>query len=234
MTALPLYPGTRPWQVITFQWSDHILHENGDLEHREFLYEGSGDPRPTFTRSLIETLGDAGSVVVYSPFENSRLRELAFAFPEHAEAIARIQSRVFDLLQTVRTHVRHPDVSAARASKSSCRRSSRTCPTTASASPTATSRRCATARPQPASSLTTSARPSTLTCVSTAAPIHSRWCDSRGAQRGVAERQQGVRLDGWTERWLPEAIDRRDSRVCTQPSLDRPVRCGAGATRSGR
>ncbi len=109
MTALPLYPGTRPWQMITFQWSDHILHENGDLEHREFLYEGSGDPRPAFTQSLIETLGDAGSVVVYSPFENSRLRELAFAFPEHAEAIAGIQSRVFDLLQTVRAHVRHPE-----------------------------------------------------------------------------------------------------------------------------
>ena len=81
MSALPLYPGTRPWQMITFQWSDHILHENGDLEHREFLYEGSGDPRPSFTRSLIEALGDAGSVVVYSSFENSRLNELAIAFP---------------------------------------------------------------------------------------------------------------------------------------------------------
>ncbi len=109
MTALPLYPGTRPWQMITFQWSDHILHENGDLEHREFLHEGVGDPRLRFTESLIEALGDAGSVVVYSPFENSRLNELAIAFPEHAKAIAAIQSRIFDLLRTVRTHVRHPD-----------------------------------------------------------------------------------------------------------------------------
>ena len=44
MTALPLYPGTRPWQMITFQWSDHILHENGDLEHREFLLRGFRRP----------------------------------------------------------------------------------------------------------------------------------------------------------------------------------------------
>ena len=41
MSALPLYPGTHAWQMITFQWSDHILHENGDLEHREFLHEGA-------------------------------------------------------------------------------------------------------------------------------------------------------------------------------------------------
>jgi hypothetical protein len=109
MSALPLYPGTHAWQMITFQWSDHILYENGDLEHREFLHEGAGDPRPAFTESLLEALGDTGSVVVYSPFENTRLRELAIAYPEHAKSIAGIQSRIFDLLRTVRTHVRHPD-----------------------------------------------------------------------------------------------------------------------------
>ncbi len=109
MSALPLYPGTRPWQMILFQWSDHVLHENGDLEHREFLYEGTGDPRPTFAESLIEALGETGSIVVYSAFERSRLSELATAFPPHAEKIAAIQARLFDLLQTVRAHVRHPE-----------------------------------------------------------------------------------------------------------------------------
>ena len=109
MSALPLYPGTRPWQMIAFQWSDHILHENGDLEHREFLHEGAGDPRPRFTRSLIDALGETGSVVVYSAFENSRLNELALAFPEHAQAIAAVQARIFDLMRVVQTHVRHPD-----------------------------------------------------------------------------------------------------------------------------
>jgi hypothetical protein len=73
------------------------------------LHEGCGDPRPRFIESLIESLGATGSVVVYSPFENTRLKELAIAYPEHATAIAGIQSRIFDLLQTVRAHVRHPD-----------------------------------------------------------------------------------------------------------------------------
>ncbi len=109
MSALPLYPGTRPWQMIPFQWSDHVLHENGDLEHREFLHEGTGDPRPSFIESLIDAAGDTGSIVVYSSFENSRLNDLAAAFPEHRDAIAAIQARLFDLMKTVQAHVRHPE-----------------------------------------------------------------------------------------------------------------------------
>jgi hypothetical protein len=109
MSALPPFPGTHSWQMIPFQWSAHVLYENGDLEHREFLHEGAGDPRPSLTETLVQALGDTGSVVVYSSFERSRLKDLAIAFPEHAEAIAAILPRLFDLLQTVRAHVRHPD-----------------------------------------------------------------------------------------------------------------------------
>lgn len=109
MSALPLYPDTRPWQMIVFQWSDHVLHAHGDLEHHEFLHEGPGDPRLDFVRTLIETLGQTGSIVVYSAFENSRLTELARAFPRYAESIAAVQARLFDLLQVVRAHVRHAD-----------------------------------------------------------------------------------------------------------------------------
>lgn len=109
MSALPLYPGTRPWQMIPFQWSDHVLHENGDVAHLEFLHTGSDDPRARFADSLIEALGDTGSVVVYSPFEKSRLNELASALPGRADRIAAIQRRIFDLLDVVRAHVRHPE-----------------------------------------------------------------------------------------------------------------------------
>jgi predicted RecB family nuclease len=108
MSALPLFAGTRPWQTIQFQWSDHVLHRDGDIEHHEFLYEGSGDPREAFLDSLIETLGDSGSIVVYSPYENTQLNALAHAFPHRAEAIARIQRRLFDLMRVVERHVRHP------------------------------------------------------------------------------------------------------------------------------
>lgn len=109
MSALPLWPGTRPWQQIPFQWSDHILHADGRLEHHEFLHEDAGDPREGFTRSLLQTLGRHGSVVVYSGFESTRLGELATALPAYAEEIAAVRERLFDLMKVVEAHVRHPD-----------------------------------------------------------------------------------------------------------------------------
>jgi hypothetical protein len=108
-SALPLYPGTRPWQQVPFQWSDHVLHEDGELEHREFVAEPDGDPRAAFADSLIDATGHSGSVVAYhASFEDSRLRELAEALPQDAVALGEVRARLFDLERPVRDHVRHP------------------------------------------------------------------------------------------------------------------------------
>ncbi len=109
MPALPIYPGTRPYQQIPFQWSDHVLDdEDGSLEHLEFLFDGETDPRPHFVETLLAAVRGAGSIVVYSSFEKSRLNELARDFPEHAGAIAEAQEKPFDLEKVVKTHLDHP------------------------------------------------------------------------------------------------------------------------------
>ena len=108
MSALPLYVGTTPYQVIPFQWSDHVLSAHGDLDHREFLFEGTGDPRRPFVESLLEAAGERGSVVVYTSYENTQLNSLAASFPEYADAIGGLQSRIFDLEKVVKAHVQHP------------------------------------------------------------------------------------------------------------------------------
>lgn len=108
--ALPLYPGTHAHQQLPFQWSDHVLGEDGELEHREFLFEGAGDPRTEFIHSLLAALDGAGSVVIYSSFENTMLNTLARDFPDCAEPIAALQARLFDLeKEVVKQHLRHPD-----------------------------------------------------------------------------------------------------------------------------
>src|SRR6185436_18036832 len=33
--ALPVIPGTHPFQQVPFQWSDHVLEANGDMRHSE-------------------------------------------------------------------------------------------------------------------------------------------------------------------------------------------------------
>ena len=41
--AIPIWPGTSPYQQLPFQWSCHIQHEDGTLQHEEFL-DTSGEP----------------------------------------------------------------------------------------------------------------------------------------------------------------------------------------------
>lgn len=107
--ALPLYAGTRPYQTILFQWSDHILNIDGAVRHREFLHDDRTDPRRPFAEQLLNALGTKGSIVVYSSFEATRLREREKDFKDLAPALSRIRKRMVDLVPLIRDHVYDPD-----------------------------------------------------------------------------------------------------------------------------
>lgn len=108
--ALPLYVGTRPYQVIPFQWSDHTLTGDSKLKHEEFLYEGFDDPRELFARSLLKALGASGSILVYSSYEATRIRELAETMPHlSGDLLALLEGRIVDLLELIRKHCYHPE-----------------------------------------------------------------------------------------------------------------------------
>ncbi|MFC1962972.1 DUF2779 domain-containing protein [Chloroflexota bacterium] len=95
--------------MIPFQWSDHILEEDGTLLHEEFLHDGLDDPRKPFAETLLRTLGSGGSIVVYSGYEVARIRELATSFPGLTSALlGLIDGRVVDLLQLIRQFCYHP------------------------------------------------------------------------------------------------------------------------------
>jgi len=105
MPALPLYSGTRPYDTIPVQWSDHALREDGRIDHCEYLYDGQGDPRRPFAESAIEMLGSCGTIVVYSNYEAMRLGDLAAWLPDMADEIARVQPRILDFHAVIRRHV---------------------------------------------------------------------------------------------------------------------------------
>jgi Domain of unknown function(DUF2779) len=103
MPAIPLYDGTRPYQTIPFQWSLHAATEDGVLHHREFLADGTIDPRRRFAETLIEALDEFdGPIIVYSAYEKTRLTELAAVFPDMAVPLRAIIARLADLLPIVR------------------------------------------------------------------------------------------------------------------------------------
>lgn len=72
--ALPLYAGFRPYQAVAFQFSHHILHEDGRLEHREFLHKEHTPASYHFLRALKESLSDNdGTVFRWHNHENTIL-----------------------------------------------------------------------------------------------------------------------------------------------------------------
>ena len=119
--AVPLFDGTRPYQAVPFQFSLHIQdRQGGSVEHVEFLHTGQGDPRPNFVKALVDACGGSGSVVVYNQSFESRINnELARAFPDHAQALERINARMADLLVPFRSRaLYHPKMQGSASLKS--------------------------------------------------------------------------------------------------------------------
>lgn len=113
--AVPRWKATRPYQQVPFQWSCHVEHADGTVEHHEYLDISGDDPREGCARKIVELMGKNGDgvVVVYSQsFEETRLKELARDFPEHAAGLKRVIARLVDLLPIFREHYFHPDLEA--------------------------------------------------------------------------------------------------------------------------
>lgn len=74
--AIPFYKGMSPYEGIAFQFSHHIVHADGRVEHAgEFLNTAKGEfPNFEFVRVLKAQLeNDQGTIFMYSPHENSYL-----------------------------------------------------------------------------------------------------------------------------------------------------------------
>jgi hypothetical protein len=102
-TPVPLFPGTWPWQQVPFQYSLHVLHEDGRLEHREFLWTDAGAPPAVpLAEALRRDIGDDGSVLVWwKGFEGSRNLELAETAPHLAGFLHGLNARMVDLMEPV-------------------------------------------------------------------------------------------------------------------------------------
>ncbi len=74
--AIPITKGRKPYEGIAFQFSHHIVRENGEIEHiGEFLNAGVGVfPNYEFVRKLREELSaDEGTIFRYADHENTVL-----------------------------------------------------------------------------------------------------------------------------------------------------------------
>jgi hypothetical protein len=76
-TALPFRKGMRPFEVIIFQWSCHTIYEPGATPvHSEWICLEPIFPNFLFAESLMKTIGTEGTVLIWSPYENTMLRTI--------------------------------------------------------------------------------------------------------------------------------------------------------------
>lgn len=110
--AIPIWPGTRPYQAVPFQWSLHRQDLGGRLDHWRFLADASAgaDPRRAFAESLLEAVEAHPllPILVYSSYESRILRELAGELPDLAHRLCAVGDRLVDLHRIVQAHVYHP------------------------------------------------------------------------------------------------------------------------------
>jgi len=107
--AVPRYAGTRPYQTVPFQWSDHILYGDGKIEHREYLCDDDKDPREEFAVTLLEALEGRGSVITYTSYEEGVIRGLAEDLPRYRDQLLAILGRIIDLYVIIKKHYYHPE-----------------------------------------------------------------------------------------------------------------------------
>lgn len=94
---IPEYHGHHAFDQIVFQYSIHVLHKDGALEHKEFLHLDASDPGAKLFSQLKKDTGNTGSVIVWNAsFEKGRNRELGIQLGEE-QFFADLNNRVFDL-----------------------------------------------------------------------------------------------------------------------------------------
>ena len=138
--ALPFYKGMRPYEQVAFQFSHHIIEEDGSIRHAgQYLNTAKHHfPNFEFVRELKRQLeGDNGTIFRYAAHENTILRAIheqleASSEPDRYELMSFIDSithykvgntevagprDMVDLLVMVRRYYYHPSMKGSNSIK---------------------------------------------------------------------------------------------------------------------
>lgn len=106
--AVPIWPDTRPYEVLPFQWSCHYEEKAGQLAHAEFLDLSGEPPLRRVAESLLRVLGREGPVFMYTSYEERVIRGLADRYEDLAPGLSAIIARLVDLQPIAQRNFYHP------------------------------------------------------------------------------------------------------------------------------
>lgn len=111
-TPIPLFDGYRPWQQIVVQYSMHIVHEDGTIQHKQSIIQPWSASNEEVIQNFVRDIGQGyGTYVVWNKsFENWRNSDIAQLYPLHADVFATINEKTFDLMDIFKNNLYfHPD-----------------------------------------------------------------------------------------------------------------------------
>jgi hypothetical protein len=100
-SAIPLFDGFGAYEHVPFQYSLYVLHEDGAIDHKEFLIT---EPSSDLTLPLIERMkadiDPKGTVISwYKSYESQRNDKLGEIHPEYAPFLKELNDKMFDLME---------------------------------------------------------------------------------------------------------------------------------------
>lgn len=127
--GIPYWPGCRPYEVTTFQWSAHTLRHAGALDealqHSEWLHNSVDHPCMAFLRSIrdvtLHVMQDTGTIYMWSQYERTAVKAAHAAAVRmnlmDAATSAWVEwfldtnnPQIVDMLVLARRYYMHPDM----------------------------------------------------------------------------------------------------------------------------
>jgi len=119
--AVPYHAGMRPYEQVAFQWSCHTIREPVEAaEHSEWINTEDAYPNFEFAQSLMQQLGDRGTVYTWSHHERSVLTDILRQMNHYGRLDHQLgawldaittgtgQLRIVDLYTLAKDHYFHP------------------------------------------------------------------------------------------------------------------------------
>lgn len=79
--AIPYHAGMRPYGKVVFQWSCHVIERDGEEPtHYQWLNTVDKYPNFEFAKTLRNILGEKGTIMIWSPYENTILKDISGSF----------------------------------------------------------------------------------------------------------------------------------------------------------
>lgn len=104
LSAIPFYTNQRPYETIAFQFSHHIIQEDGKIEHRsEYIKLERGEfPNYEFIRELKKVLeNDKGTIFRFATHENTVLNQIARQLIEISDEIVADKEDLLNFIYSI-------------------------------------------------------------------------------------------------------------------------------------